>query len=102
MVVTGQISDFKLHSSGHCYFHKDAVLSCVCLGQEVKINFVRKAGCVQLPYRGLYPGGKYRFADNRNVGIGALQLEFERSKLMAEVLRKTVAACRNIRCELAL
>jgi exodeoxyribonuclease VII large subunit len=97
MVVTGQISDFKLHSSGHCYFSlKDAgsILPCVMWASKVKtVKFRPESGMAVLATGHIevyIPGGKYQFYPDKleTVGIGALQLEFERlkEKLMAEGL----------------
>lgn len=97
MVVHGQISDFKLHSSGHCYFSlKDAgsILPCVMWASKVKtVKFRPESGMAVLATGHIevyVPGGKYQFYPDKleTVGVGALQLEFERlkEKLMAEGL----------------
>jgi exodeoxyribonuclease VII large subunit len=97
MVVNGQISDFKLHSSGHCYFSlKDAgsILPCVMWASKFKtVKFRPESGMAVLATGHIevyVPGGKYQFYPDKleTVGVGALQLEFERlkEKLHAEGL----------------
>lgn len=94
MVVNGQIGDFKLHTSGHCYFSlKDAgsILPCVMWASKFKaVKFHPESGMAVLATGSIevyIPGGKYQFYVEKleTVGVGALQLEFERlkEKLMA-------------------
>jgi exodeoxyribonuclease VII large subunit len=89
MVVTGQISDFKLHSSGHCYFSlKDAgaILPCVMWASKAKaIKFRPQNGMAILATGSVevyVPGGKYQFYAEKldPAGVGALQLAFEQLK----------------------
>jgi exodeoxyribonuclease VII large subunit len=86
LIVRGQISDWKHHSSGHCYFSlKDegAVLPCVMWASKFKnVKFSPEDGMEALctGYIDVYtPGGKYQFyADKLEpAGVGALQLAFE-------------------------
>jgi exodeoxyribonuclease VII large subunit len=97
LVVRGQITDWKHHSSGHCYFSlKDTggVLPCVMWASKFRnVRFspedgleVLATGCVDV----YMVGGKYQFyADKLEpAGVGALQLAFEQlvAKLTAEGL----------------
>ncbi|MHC4356357.1 MAG: exodeoxyribonuclease VII large subunit [Planctomycetota bacterium] len=97
LVVRGQISDWKHHSSGHCYFSlKDTggVLPCVMWASKFRnVRFspedgleVLATGCIDV----YMVGGKYQFyADKLEpAGVGALQLAFEQlvAKLTAEGL----------------
>jgi exodeoxyribonuclease VII large subunit len=86
LTVTGQISDWKLHSSGHCYFSlKDegSVLPCVMWGSSFKkVKFKPENGLAIFGTGniGVYePQGKYQFYVERMepAGVGALQLAFE-------------------------
>jgi exodeoxyribonuclease VII large subunit len=97
LVVAGQISDWKLHSSGHCYFSlKDegAVLPCVMWGSNfAKVKFKPENGLAILGtgYIDVYePQGKYQFyiESMQPAGVGALQLAFEQmvKRLAAEGL----------------
>lgn len=97
ITITGQISGFKQHSSGHCYFDlkdENAVLPCVMWKSDfVKLKFRPENGLavVSNGHIDVYPPqGKYQFyADSMSpAGVGALQLAFEqlKSKLAAEGL----------------
>jgi len=86
LTVTGQISDWKLHSSGHCYFSlKDegAVLPCVMWGSSFKkVKFKPENGLAIFGtgHIDVYsPQGKYQFyvESMQPAGVGALQLAFE-------------------------
>jgi exodeoxyribonuclease VII large subunit len=86
LTVTGQISDWKLHTSGHCYFSlKDegAVLPCVMWGSNfAKVKFKPENGLAIFGtgYIDVYePQGKYQFyvESMEPAGVGALQLAFE-------------------------
>ncbi len=90
LIISGQISDFKVHSSGHCYFSlKDAgsVLSCVMWASKVKsLKFRPENGMAVLATGSVevyIQGGRYQFyADKLDpAGVGALQLAFEQMKL---------------------
>ena len=97
ITITGQISGFKQHSSGHCYFDlKDAnaVLPCVMWKSDfAKLKFKPENGLaiVSTGHIDVYPPqGKYQFyADSMTpAGVGALQIAFEqlKNKLAAEGL----------------
>ncbi len=86
LTVAGEISDWKLHSSGHCYFSlKDegSVLPCVMWGSNFKkVKFRPESGMAILAtgHIDVYePQGKYQFYVERMepAGVGALQLAFE-------------------------
>jgi exodeoxyribonuclease VII large subunit len=86
LIVKGQISDWKHHSSGHCYFSlkdEDAILPCVMWASKFKnVKFSPEDGMEVLStgYIDIYtPGGKYQFYVDKlePAGIGALQLAFE-------------------------
>jgi len=86
LIVRGQISDFKLHTSGHCYFSlKDegGVLPCVMWASKFKnVKFLPEDGMAVLGtgYIDVYTvGGKYQLYVDRlePAGVGALQLAFE-------------------------
>jgi len=97
LVVSGQISDWKLHSSGHCYFSlkdENAVLPCVMWASDFKrIKFKPENGLAVLGtgHIDVYsPQGKYQFyiESMQPAGVGALQLAFEQMvrRLSAEGL----------------
>jgi exodeoxyribonuclease VII large subunit len=97
LTVAGEISDWKHHSSGHCYFLlKDAngVLPCVMWKSSFnKIKFSPADGMAVIAtgHIDVYPPqGKYQFYVDRlqPAGVGALQLAFEQmaKKLKAEGL----------------
>jgi len=86
LIVRGQISDFKLHTSGHCYFSlKDegGILPCVMWASKFKnVKFLPEDGVAVLGtgYIDVYTtGGKYQFYIDKlePAGVGALQLAFE-------------------------
>ena len=97
LVVRGEISDFKHHTSGHCYFSlKDegGILPCVMWAGKFKnVKFSPEDGMAVLStgYIDVYTvGGKYQlYVDKLEpAGVGALQLAFEQlvKKLRAEGL----------------
>jgi len=97
LIVRGEISDWKHHTSGHCYFSlKDegAVLPCVMWASKFKnVKFSPEDGMEILStgHIDVYaPGGKYQlYVDKLDpAGIGALQLAFEQmvAKLLQEGL----------------
>lgn len=97
MVVAGEISDWKHHYSGHCYFSlKDdsSQIPCVMWASKFKkVKFAPENGMAVLAkgHVEVYvPGGKYQFyADSLEpAGVGALQLAFEQmvKRLRAEGL----------------
>jgi exodeoxyribonuclease VII large subunit len=86
LTVRGEISDWRPHSSGHCYFSlKDegSVLPCVMWGSSFKkVKFKPENGLAIFGTGsiGVYePQGKYQFYVERMepAGVGALQLAFE-------------------------
>jgi exodeoxyribonuclease VII large subunit len=94
LIVRGEISDFKHHTSGHCYFSlKDegAVLPCVMWAGKFKsVKFSPEDGMEALctGYIDVYTlGGRYQlYVDKLEpAGVGALQLAFEQ---MVAKLRK--------------
>ncbi|MBN1818752.1 MAG: exodeoxyribonuclease VII large subunit [Sedimentisphaerales bacterium] len=97
LTIAGQISGFKRHSSGHCYFSlKDpnSLLTCVMWKSKFSaVKFAPEDGLAVLAtgHIDVYePAGRYQFyVDNlQPAGIGALQLAFEQmvKRLEAEGL----------------
>jgi len=96
-VVRGEISGWKLHHSGHCYFalkDEDSVLPCVMWSSGfARVRFKPEDGMAVLAtgsVRVWTVGGKYQFYAEKldPEGKGALQLAFEQmvKKLEAEGL----------------
>jgi exodeoxyribonuclease VII large subunit len=86
LTITGEITDFKLHHSGHCYFSlkdENALLPCVMWKSNFsKLRFEPENGIAVLGtgFIDVYePQGKYQFYVERMepAGVGALQLAFE-------------------------
>jgi len=99
LTITGEISSFKKHSSGHCYFDlkdENAILPCVMWSSDfTSLKFKPENGLAVIAkgHIDVYaPAGKYQFyAESMTpAGIGALQLAFEqmRKRLAAEGLFK--------------
>jgi exodeoxyribonuclease VII large subunit len=99
LTITGEISGFKRHSSGHCYFDlkdENAIISCVMWSSDfTKLKFKPENGLAVLAkgHIDIYPPqGKYQFYTDSMTpaGVGALQLAFEqmRKRLEAEGLFK--------------
>jgi exodeoxyribonuclease VII large subunit len=95
LVIKGEISNFKLHNSGHCYFSlKDtnSKLKCVMFNSEFrKLTFIPEDGMnvIAKGYISIYErNGEYQLYINslEQVGLGKLYLEFE--KLREELLSK--------------
>lgn len=97
LCVRGQISDWKKHPSGHCYFilkDADSQLPCVMWSNKARqLKFQPENGLDVLATGTIevfFAGGKYQFyAENLDpAGIGSLQLAFEqmRQRLEAEGL----------------
>jgi len=97
LIVRGEISDFKHHTSGHCYFSlkdQSGVLPCVMwAGKFRNVKFSPEDGMAVLAtgHIDVYTvGGKYQlYVDKLEPeGVGALQLAFEQmvKKLQAEGL----------------
>ena len=97
-VLRGEISNWKRHSSGHCYFSlKDAEggqIPCVMWASKsrtVKFDCENGLAVLATGYVNVYvPGGKYQFYAEKieSAGVGDLQLAFEqmRKRLEAEGL----------------
>jgi exodeoxyribonuclease VII large subunit len=86
LTITGEITDWKLHHSGHCYFSlkdENALLPCVMWKSNFsKVKFKPENGMAVLGtgFIDVYePQGKYQFYVERiePAGVGALQLAFE-------------------------
>lgn len=97
LIVAGQVSDWKRHISGHCYFSlKDegGILPCVMWATNFKRSrFVPENGMAVFAtgFIDVYkPGGKYQYYVSRlePSGVGALQVAFEQmvKRLEAEGL----------------
>jgi exodeoxyribonuclease VII large subunit len=86
LTITGEITDWKLHHSGHCYFSlkdENSKLPCVMWAQNFRrVKFKPDNGLAVLAtgYIDVYsPQGKYQFyvETMQPAGVGALQLAFE-------------------------
>ena len=95
LIARGEISDWRHHSSGHCYFSlKDigGILPCVMWASKFRsVKFTPKDGMEVLAtgYIDVYQvGGKYQFYVDKiePAGVGALQLAFE--QMVAKLLRE--------------
>lgn len=95
--INGEISNWKAHSSGHCYFSlkdENSVLPCVMWNSSFKkLKFQPESGIAitATGYIDVYPPqGKYQFyaESMKPAGEGGLQLAFEQlaAKLKAEGL----------------
>ncbi len=89
LTITGEISGFKRHSSGHCYFDlkdENSILPVVMWRSDFsKLKFKPENGLAVIAkgHIDVYPpAGKYQFyADSMQpVGMGSLQLAFEQMK----------------------
>lgn len=95
LCVTGEISNFKLHSSGHMYFSlkdQDAVIRCVMFRTyNARMKFMPEEGMkvIVRGYVSVYaPGGTYQLyaEDMQPDGTGSLYLAFEQLKQKLEAL----------------
>ncbi|MEA3224544.1 MAG: exodeoxyribonuclease VII large subunit [Planctomycetota bacterium] len=95
LMVRGEISDWRHHSSGHCYFSlKDigGILPCIMWASKFRnVKFSPEDGIEVLAtgYVGVYTiGGKYQFYVDKlePAGVGALQLAFE--QMVAKLLKE--------------
>ncbi len=97
--VAGEITDWKIYASGHCYFSlkdESSVLPCVMWASKFKtVKFEPENGMAVIAtgYIDVYqPHGKYQFyvESMQPEGVGALQLAFEqmKAKLQKEGLFK--------------
>lgn len=91
--VSGEISNFKHHSSGHMYFSlkdADAVIKCVMFRtNNARIRFIPEEGMKVIikGYVSVYaPGGTYQFyaEEMQPDGTGSLYLAFEQLKSKLE------------------
>ncbi|SKC72251.1 exodeoxyribonuclease VII large subunit [Maledivibacter halophilus] len=89
LMIKGEISNFKLHNSGHCYFSlKDSKskLKCVMFRSDFKrLKFMPEDGMnvIIKGYISIYErNGEYQLYVNsiEQVGLGDLYLEFEKLK----------------------
>ena len=97
LTITGEISGFKRHSSGHCYYDlkdENAIIPAAMWSSDfAKLKFKPENGLAVLAkgHIDVYPPqGKYQFYAElmTPAGMGALQLAFEqmKNKLAAEGL----------------
>jgi len=97
LTITGEITDWKLHHSGHCYFSlkdENSTLPCVMWKSSfAKVKFQPENGLAILAtgFIDVYvPHGRYQLIVDKLVpaGVGALQLAFEQmvKKLRAQGL----------------
>ncbi len=97
LTITGEITDWKLHSSGHCYFSlkdENSTLPCVMWKSSfARVKFQPENGLAVLGtgFIDVYvPHGRYQLIVDRLIpaGVGALQLAFEQmvKKLQAQGL----------------
>lgn len=97
LTITGEITDWKQHHSGHCYFSlkdEQSVLPCILWKSNFsKVKFHPENGLAVIAegYIDVYsPQGKYQFyvESMTPAGVGALQLAFEQmvKKLQAQGL----------------
>ncbi len=97
LTIIGEITDFKLHHSGHCYFSlkdENSTLPCVMWKSSfAKLKFQPENGLAVLAtgFIDVYvPHGRYQLIVDKLVpaGVGALQLAFEQmvKKLRAQGL----------------
>jgi len=89
LTITGEISGFKRHSSGHCYFDlkdENSILPAVMWDSDfTKLKFKPENGLAIIAkgHIDVYaPAGKYQFYADSMLpqGCGALQLAFEQMK----------------------
>ena len=92
-LLRGQISDFKRHSSGHCYFllkDPDGQIPCVMWAAKARqLKFRCDNGLEVLATGSIdvyIPGGKYQFYAEKldPAGIGSLQLAFDQMRKRLE------------------
>ncbi len=97
LTITGEITDWSIAGSGHCYFSlkdENSLLPCVMWASKFRnIKFSPKDGMAVLAMGSIdvfIRGGKYQLHVDQlePAGVGALQLAFERmkKKLQAEGL----------------
>ena len=97
LTITGEITDWRLHHSGHCYFSlkdENSTLPCVMWKSKFgAVKFQPENGLAVLATGSIdvyVPHGRYQFIIDKLIpaGVGALQLAFEQmvKKLQAEGL----------------
>ena len=97
LVIKGEITNWKHHSSGHCYFSlkdENAVLNCVMWSSDFRLVKFKPADGIAVFASGFIdvyePQGKYQLYVEKlePAGVGALQLAFEQmvKRLAAEGL----------------
>jgi len=97
LIIKGEISNWKHHSSGHCYFSlkdENAVLNCVMWSSDFRLVKFKPADGIAVFASGFIdvyePQGKYQLYVEKlePAGVGALQLAFEQmvKRLAAEGL----------------
>jgi len=97
LTISGEITDWRLHHSGHCYFSlKDENSTIPCVMWKSKfgaVKFQPENGLAVLATGSIdvyVPHGRYQFIVDKFIpaGVGALQLAFEQmvKKLQAEGL----------------
>jgi len=97
LTINGEITDWKLHHSGHCYFSlkdENSTLPCVMWKSKFgAVKFQPENGLAVLATGSIdvyVPHGRYQFIVDKFIpaGVGALQLAFEQmvKKLQAEGL----------------
>lgn len=97
LIVRGQISDWKRHRSGHCYFilkDESSQLSCILWSSRFRTLKFQPENGMEILATGhievYVPQGKYQFYTDKlePAGIGSLQIAFEQmcAKLKAEGL----------------
>lgn len=93
ILVTGEISNFKAHTSGHMYFSlkdKDSIVKCVMFrAQNSRLRFMPEEGMkvIARGYISIYTqGGVYQLYvdDMQPDGTGALYMAFEQLKKKLE------------------
>jgi len=97
LTITGEITDWRLHHSGHCYFSlkdENSTLPCVMWKSSfARVKFQPENGLAVLATGSIdvyVPHGRYQFIIDKLIpaGVGALQLAFEQmvKKLQAQGL----------------
>ncbi|WP_432400783.1 exodeoxyribonuclease VII large subunit [Wukongibacter sp. M2B1] len=89
LVIKGEISNFKLHNSGHCYFSlkdENSKLRCVMFNNDFKsLNFKPEDGMkvIAKGHISIYErNGEYQLyvSSLEEIGLGKLHIEFEKLK----------------------
>lgn len=89
IVLKGEISNFKLHNSGHCYFSlkdNNSKIKCVMFRSDSsKLSFIPEDGMnvIAKGYISIYErNGEYQLYVNslEEIGLGKLHIEFEKLK----------------------